>query len=209
MLIRNQHIDENCILGIWKISESKEELLALYPDSLQLKAEKHITNIKSEKRIAEWLAVRLMLFYLLNEEKIVYHKNDGKPYLMDNSYNISISHTNKYAAVLLHRFQKVGIDIEEISERVHKVASKFISENEFIDESQQSIHRLLHWSAKETLFKLIDVNEIDFKQHLHLEKFIPAEKGIITAYETKTSEKNQFNIFYEVHPEYVLTWSAY
>lgn len=207
MLIRNQHIDENCILGIWEITESKEELLALYPKNLQLKAAKHITKMKSEKRIIEWLSARLMLSILLNEEKMVYHKSDGKPYLMDNSYNISISHTNKYAAILLHRSKKIGIDIEEISERVHKVASKFISEDEFIDESQKSIHRLLHWSAKETLFKLMDVNEIDFKQHLHLDKFIPAEKGIITAYETKTDKKNLFNIFYEVYPTYVLTWS--
>jgi len=207
MLIRNQHIDENCILGIWEITESKEELLALYPKNLQQKAAKHITKMKSEKRIIEWLSVRLMLSILLNEEKMVYHKSDGKPYLMDNSYNISISHTNKYAAILLHRFKKIGIDIEEISERVHKVASKFISEDEFIDESQKSIHRLLHWSAKETLFKLMDVNEIDFKQHLHLDKFIPAEQGIITASETKTNEKKRFNIFYEVYPTYVLTWS--
>jgi len=103
--------------------------------------------------------------------------------------------------------KKVGIDIEEISERVHNVASKFISEDEFIDESQKSVHRLLHWSAKETLFKLMDVEEIDFKKHLRLDKFIPAKKGIITAQETKTNKKSRFNIFYEVHPTYVLTWS--
>ncbi|MFY9598321.1 MAG: 4'-phosphopantetheinyl transferase superfamily protein [Dysgonamonadaceae bacterium] len=207
MLIRNQHIDENCILGIWEITESKEELLALYPKNLQQEAIKHIRKMKSEKRIIEWLSVRLMLSLLLNEEKMVYHKNNGQPYLMDNSYNISISHTNKYAAILLHRHKKVGIDIEEISERVHNVASKFISEDEFIDESQKSVHRLLHWSAKETLFKLMDVEEIDFKKHLRLDKFIPAKKGIITAQETKTNKKSRFNIFYEVHPTYVLTWS--
>jgi hypothetical protein len=42
MLIRNQHIDENCILGIWEITESKEELLALYPKNLQQEAIKQI-----------------------------------------------------------------------------------------------------------------------------------------------------------------------
>lgn len=208
MLIRTEHISNNGVLGIWKITETKEELLQLIPNSLQEKTYNHIHTLKSEKRVLEWLSTRLMLQQLLrNDEKIILHKQDGKPYLFDTSHNISISHTDKYAAILLHETEKVGIDIEVRSERVKKVAYKFIAETEFVDESQQTIHQLLHWSAKETLFKLMDETEIDFKEHLHIKPFIPTEKGIIAAYETKTDKHQEYTLQYEVHPEYVLTWA--
>lgn len=207
MLIRKENIDDESVLGVWEITESKEELLALFPDTLKMKAENHVAKIRSEKRAAEWLSVRLMLFLLLQEEKIVYHRTDGRPYLSDDSFNVSISHTKAHAAVLLHKSKNVGIDIEETSDRVHKVAGKFISDDEYIHEPAKNAHLLLHWSAKETMFKLLSESEIDFKQHLHLEKFIPQEKGVITAHETRSASRHRFNINYEVHPEYVLTWA--
>lgn len=208
MLIRREQYSDGCILGIWKIAETVEQLLSLFPDGLKKRAERHIGRIRSEKRAAEWLSVRLMLFLLLEDEKIVRHLNDGRPYLTDGSYNISISHTKCYAAILLNKTKVVGIDIEEISDRVHRVSSKFISEDEYVYEPLSKVHMLLHWSAKETMFKMMEEREIDFKQHLHLTKFIPEEKGIIDAHETKTDHQTRFSIRYEVHPEYVLTWAT-
>lgn len=208
MLIRKEHINNGAILGVWEINESKEELLALYPNKLRAEALKYVTTtLKSEKRSTEWLSVRLMLYMILDDEKIIAHNSDGRPYLKDDSYNISISHTKKHAAILLHKTKKVGIDIEVTSDRVYKVAKKFISDNEYIHEENKRIHLLLHWSAKETMFKLMKETEIDFKLHLNLEKFIPQDKGIIHARETKTNKQTLFDIHYEVYPEYVLTWS--
>jgi phosphopantetheinyl transferase len=208
MLVRKENLSNGSLLGVWKMTESIEELLSMFPDSLVEKARKHAEGIKSEKRSIEWLSVRLMLYLLLNEEKIVHHHKDGRPYLTDNSYKISISHTHNHAAILLHPIKNVGIDIEEISDRVYKVASKFISDDEYIDPHQERIHLLLHWSAKETIFKLLEESEIDFKQHLHISKFLPGKSGTFQAAETKTSEERVFEISYEVHPEYVLTWTC-
>lgn len=208
MLIRKEHIDNGAILGIWEITESKEELLALYPTKLREEAYKYVTTtLKSEKRSTEWLSVRLMLYMILDDTKIIAHNSDGRPYLTDGSYYISITHTKKHAAILLHKTKRVGIDIEATSDRVYKVAGKFISDNEYIHEENKRIHLLLHWSAKETMFKLMKETEIDFKAHLNLEKFIPDAKGIIHARETKTNKQTIFEINYEVDPEYVLTWS--
>ena len=102
MLIRAEHIDSEGKLGVWEITETAQELLAFFPETLRERAAKHISGMRSEKRILEWLAVRLMLFQLSNEEKIVHHHRNGQPYLTDNSLHISISHTQNYAAILLH-----------------------------------------------------------------------------------------------------------
>lgn len=206
MLIRKEHTDHGGLLGIWKMDESREELLQLLPEHMRLDAVEHMKAIHSERRIIEWLSTRILLFMLLDEEKTILNRADGKPYLEDESHHISISHTKDYAAIYLHETHPIGIDIEIRSERVNKVAHKFIGDNEYIDPLQKTVHQLLHWSAKESMFKLMEESEIHFKHHLHIHPFTPAPKEIITATETKTNRNLTFKIDYEVHPDYVLTW---
>ena len=206
MLIRREHTDSGGLLGIWKMDESRERLLLLLPEYMRSNAVEHVKTIRSERRTIEWLSIRILLFMLLDEEKTILNRADGKPYLEDGTYHISISHTKDYAAIYLHETHPVGIDIEIRSERVKKVAEKFIADEEYIDPSQKTVHQLLHWSAKESLFKLMEENEIHFKHHLHIHPFTPTLQGIMTATETKTNLNRTFNIHYEVHPDYVLTW---
>lgn len=207
MLIRKEHTHNNGLLGIWHITETKEDLLCLFPDNSREKACSYIAAIKSEKRVLEWLSTRLMMHLLLDDdEKVVLHTKNGKPYVSDNSHKISISHTNNYAAILLHETLDVGIDIETHTDRVKKLANKFISEKEYIDESQKVVHQLLHWSAKETAFKLIHEAEIDFREHLYLQPFTPQQRGVIEVLETRTNRQQTYRLQYEVHANYVLTW---
>jgi len=208
MLIRKEHTDTSCLLGIWKMEESREELLKYFPEHLHPEAVAYTDSIRSRRRSIEWLSTRAMLFVLLNESKIIEYHPDGQPYLSDHSYHISISHTKEHAAILLHDSSRVGIDIEERSERVKKIASKFISEREYIDPSKKVIHQLLHWSAKESLFKLMNERGVDFKKHLHIHPFTPLKRGIMNATETKTDSSRTFRVQYEVHDEYVLTWCS-
>jgi phosphopantetheinyl transferase len=147
------------------------------------------------------------LVVLLDDPKKIQYKENGRPYLADGSYHISISHTKGFAAVLLHKTCEVGVDIEINSNRVNKIAGKFISEEEYIDDKHPVIHRLLHWSAKETLFKLMDKEGVDFRKDLHILPFTPCEKGILQAIVTTDQFLNRVRIHYEVSPDYVLTWT--
>ena len=208
MLLRKQHIDEDGLIGIRRITDNHQILLDSLPRTQQKLAGEYISKIRSERRIIEWLTTRVLLFELLGEEKIIGNRLDGRPFLLDNSYKISISHTKDYAAILLHKHYSVGIDVETISERVIKLADKFISEEEYIDPSQKVIHQLLHWSAKETMFKMMEEGEIDFKEHLHIQPFMPQEKGIFQSFESKTHQQKQFQIHYEILPDVVLTWAV-
>lgn len=199
MLIRKEKTDK-IIWGIWKIEEDIQSLLSALSDKSFTK------GISSDKRLREQTAVRVLLKNLLdNEEKQISYSANGKPYLSDGSFVISISHTKGYAAVILSKQGRTGIDIEYISEKVKRVQSKFISDKEYIDKSNETIHLLLHWCAKETMYKALGYTGVDLMHHLFVEKFIPKNSGIFKGYEKYTRSLIYFNIDYYVENDYVLT----
>lgn len=209
MLIRKEHISEDLLLGIRKISTNKDSLINMLPISQREVISAQIAKMRAESRIIEWLNTRVLLYELLGEEKTIYNHPSGRPFLNDKSYRISISHTHGYVAMLLSSKYYVGIDIETISARISKVTDKFISSEEYISSSNKIIHQLLHWSAKETIFKILKEGDIDFKEHLRIFPFEPGVKGVFDAKEYKTLKEKEFKINYEVFEDAVLTWTIY
>ncbi|MBF6597370.1 MAG: 4'-phosphopantetheinyl transferase superfamily protein [Fermentimonas sp.] len=206
MLVRKEYFNNGGLMGIWKMDESIHELINLFPPEAKVDAEKSINNIGSNRRTLELLTTRILLLELLGRATVILNQDDGKPYLDDNSNHISISHTKGYVAILLHKSCYVGIDIETISNRVENIAHRFISDKEYINLEQKIIHLLLHWSTKECLYKILNEQGVDFKKQLYVTPFEPSSSGIIEAQESKTHAKQTFELNYEVHPTYVLTW---
>lgn len=193
--------------GVWKMDESVNILLGQLPEREYY--EREVQRFAAPHRRLEWLSVRALLFRLLGEHKEVCYLPSGKPYLADYSYFISISHTKGYVAVILSDKVSVGIDIEQYGQRVHRVAHKYMREDEpvrlYKEDAAWSL--LLHWSAKEVMFKCMDTDEVDFRRHLHIEPFELQEQGDFTAHEYRTERKRCFWIHYLLHPEFVMTWN--
>lgn len=206
MLIRIEFLNKDCVLGIWKMTETRDELFNMLSSINQEKAHQYLSNIKSKKRVLEWLSSRLLLQLLTNDDKTIEYTNQGQPILSDQSFQISISHSKDYAVVLLHRHKKVGVDIENYSNRILKIENRFISKNEYVDPNNRTLHLILHWCAKETLYKLMNSTEIVFKEHLHIDPFQIQDKGLIKARETFTQSETSFDIHYEVNPHFVIAW---
>ena len=193
--------------GIWKIEESSDELLSLldrrewYLPFLQ--------QHRQEGRRKEWLAVRVLLKALLGREARIGYLEHGTPYLPGESLHISVSHTRGYAAVLLSETPFPGIDIEYISERVKKISTRFMSEGELgqVDPSRETVHMLLHWSGKETLFKALQEQEVDFRGDLHIRPFLHSDAGTFEAYETRTLARREYVLNYRVTDDFVVTYS--
>lgn len=166
---------------------------------------------KSEHRRQEWLAVRVLLYTLLGDEKEIGYRSNGKPYLTDASASIGISHTQGYVAVILGQpDREVGIDIEQYGERVRQVAPRFMRDDEV-----PSFYRntdvwslLLHWSAKETIFKCLNASEVDFRSHIRLFPFPVDEAGVFLAEEYRTLARRRFAIHYHLFPDFVLTFTT-
>jgi len=199
--------DETSMVYVIPLQEDSESLLSY----LSLK-DRYLPTISkmTENRKREWLAIRVLLKKILGEEKEILYNSLGKPYLSDNSFFISISHTKGYAAIILNKENEVAIDIEKISSRVENIRKRFVNEEEekALSKNNERIHLLLHWSAKESLFKWLGVENVDFKTHLHICPFEPTI-GLwsnFEAYETRTNQQNRYKINYFVHEDFVLTY---
>ena len=96
--------------------------------------------------------------------------------------NISISHSSDFIAIIISE-KKVAIDIEKISNKPLKIKHKFISNNDNISENK--MEATLAWSAKETVYKLHQQGEIDFKKDINIQKIDTIKKQIHTTFQKK------------------------
>lgn len=199
---------DELVVGIWKVNETVDQLKVMLPDSLAY--EPDLLKLKSEKRILEKLAVRVLLKELCGEEKRIAYLSSGKPYLVDKSAFVSFSHTSGYVAVAIHPKKEVGIDIEQYGTRVQRLFQRFVREDEIpsIKAGDEVYALLLHWSAKETMFKLMEQADVDFLEHLRIWNFQPEGSGSMDAVEYRTEKRQSFHINYETHPDYVLTYAC-
>jgi phosphopantetheinyl transferase len=62
--------------------------------------------------------------------EIDYNAN-GKPFLVNSKEYISISHSRNFIGILKAPFD-VGLDIEEINERITKIKNRFLNEDELL-----------------------------------------------------------------------------
>lgn len=195
-------------VGIWKMEETTEEMWSLLQHQAWYQLE--FSRLKAEQRQKEWLATRLLLKEMLGHEAIIYHHPNGAPYLSETEKKqISISHTKDFVAIMLTDVTHIaGIDIEYRSERVRKVRSRFLNaeEEQFIDLAHETEHLLICWCAKETLYKIINRQEVDFCRHLHIQPFSYAEQGTLIAVDTCSESPKHVVLQYRVEKDFVITW---
>ena len=156
-------------IAIWSISETYDALVLFLNNPSFLKDIQNLA-LKSELRIKQKLAAGILLQHLLNENIELIYDELGKPHLKNHDGHISISNTKELVAVIYHPTNTVGIDIEIPSERILKIAPKFVNEQE-----QKWMHQsgataffncFIIWCVKESVFKLIGGGGIDFKEHI-------------------------------------------
>lgn len=200
-------------IGIWKMEEDEAQLLSRLPAAVSMGVER----FTAPHRRQEWLSVRLLLLTMLSRQggcndsdALIGYTAAGAPYLLDRSRALSISHTKGYVAVALAPWgSRPGLDIEQWGERVLKVASRFLREDEEapLYEGSHVAALLLHWSAKEALFKSLEQQEaVDFKAHLRIFPFEMATEGRFVAQEYRTPLQRRYSLSYRLFPDFVLTW---
>ena len=196
-LINISTLPSGSLLGLWHIRESIEELLVLYP-SLSFLYES-IKSHGSKSRIIEKLAVHALLIEMTGQRDIIVgHNSDGRPFV--DGWNISISHTKGFASVILSRSNEVAVDIEYISDRVSKMVSKFVREDEQAD---NLIQQLITWCTKETVYKYYSSQHLDFFD-IRLLPFSPSTSGKVVVDNLRGNTSISVN--YVVTTDYILTY---
>jgi hypothetical protein len=156
-------------IAVWSISETYDELVLFLNNESFLKEIQNL-GLKSVLRINQKIAAGILLQHILKENIQLYYDELGKPHLKNHAGFISISNTKDTVAVIYHPKKTVGIDIEFPSERIVKIAPKFlnIQEQHWINNSNTPFYKncFIVWCVKESLFKLIGGGGIDFKDHI-------------------------------------------
>ena len=188
--------------GIWKMDEDENRLKNILE-------QKFVAPQKNPGKRMEFLSVRALAKWMDIDPMSIEYLSSGRPYLKNSKTAISISHTKGYVAVMLSDdIVNIGTDIEQRSDRVQKVAHKFMHPEELENISELSCSRplalLLHWSAKESLFKAIPDEGVDFAKDLRILKFsAPSERGRFMGKALRSGMA--FQIDYRVENEFVFT----
>ncbi len=146
-------------MAVWERTETLAQLNVLYGNNEITDAS--FIRINNEFRKAEWLTVRILLRQLVGEKVNIEYEPTGKPYLKGIDKNIAITHSKYHVGILIADHCIPGLDIEHISDRVGKVAHKFLTNFEQTWCTTQLLQTAA-WSAKESVFKMVGQG-LDFK----------------------------------------------
>lgn len=200
-LFLNEEIFPDVRLGIWAISEPSDDFWALSPYVESSRSEFNALY-KSEQRKCEVLAVRLLIKEIIGDNVQLLHQDNGMPYL-SSGMNISISHTRGFAVIIVSHSKQVSVDIEYFSNRIERIRSKFMRDDE---NASSQVKLLMHWCAKETMYKLFPEDNLTFNKMQLLSVDGNDSTGIITA---KNIFRNRnVSVYYRTFCNCLLTYAV-
>ena len=205
-LYLKKELENEAVIGVWQITETEEELKEL--SSTPSDEMEEISFIRSESLRKQRLAVRALLNTMFDDKVYLSHHDNGKPYIENNPINISITHTAKYVAVILHEEENVGIDIESLDRDFSVVEKKALSEDEIddLEDDKRNEQLAIYWCAKEAIFKLLSRYNVDFAEQIEVERFRPRGEGELEATFTYKDEEEEFDLEYITFDRHVLVW---
>ena len=170
-----QHqINDDTRMGVWKIEETEEFFKGNVP------LHREVTH--PHKRL-QHLAGRFLLQYLFPDfpYQLIEIADTRKPFLPGDPFHFSISHCGDYAAAIVSKNKRVGIDIEIPVEKIGRIMYKYLTakEHEIFNlvpgaENDSTIMSFdeptLLWSAKESVFKWYGSGGVDFRKQIQLLK---------------------------------------
>lgn len=203
-----QDIDECTKLAVWKITETEEFFLSEVP------LQRTITH--PQKRL-QHLAGRYLLKHLFPDFplSLIRIADTRKPFLHDEAYHFSISHCGDFAAAIVSKTKRVGVDIELVTPAVQRVEHKFLNSREMLDTEYLTdaggatkLQKLtIMWSCKEAVYKWWSFGGVDFAADIQLSPFYMRQEGSVSVQFLKDrniSLQLQFKLF----EGFCLAWVA-
>lgn len=205
-LLFKEYVKPGCLLGIW---ETSEDFITLYSGlSLSEDEIRTLNSFGNYSRKLEWLTVRSLLNDLLGRKVKIHYNGKRKPFLDDGRFNISISHSNRLTSVLMSREHRVGIDMEHMTGKITGLSDKFLSpkEQSAVSKDKAKYHIYLYWCAKEALYKICDMQKLNFKKDILIDPFEPRDNGTLTGRVINSSVNEEFQLEYFRYGDYSVVW---
>ncbi len=227
-------------IAVWEITETEKELLNILAQDEEDRDQEleEISLYKSEQARREKLSVLCLVQELFREPSPEFpvgpvhigHHENGSPYIENDSTRISITHTNRFSAVIIHPSEEVGIDIESIRRDFTAVEKRALNDDEREDlvekdESdpeqmeERNTQLAIYWCAKEALYKRMDRTHVDFSKDMEVDRFSVRDEGeidvvfkypknehILDEDGNEQNEEEEFEMQYEVFEDHVMVW---
>ena len=195
--------NDSLLCKLWRIDDSEDIMdpnNELNSDDYQIFLSRKANHMKRQ-----FLASR-KLIALVDPDLRVTYKND-MPFLSDNR-NISISHSESIATILISEKNGIGVDIERINKKVHSIKSKFLNQKEinYLRGDEETRMLTKAWTAKEAIYKALRKPGIIFSENILLEEFNNEAKSGIGKF-ISSDQETIFKLYFYDLDDYCLTIS--
>ncbi|GAA4759830.1 MULTISPECIES: 4'-phosphopantetheinyl transferase family protein [Flavobacterium] len=205
-LFKTIRINNDTTIFLWKITEDYNELFCQV--SLKDTSLARMEKMKSESHQKGFLSIRMLLQHCgYNDFDLIYDKL-GKPHLKDGKH-ISISHSFDFSAIALSN-QNIGIDIEQVKEKVLRIAPRFMEmwHLENLSEVDQMKKATVIWGTKEAIFKIKNEVGISFPDHIFEKPFSLSDKKCKAELHFNSCIEN-FDVSFEEAENYILVCASH
>lgn len=203
-LFYQQDINQDTRLAVWEIREDE----SFFMEKVSMRRE-----IAHPHKRLQHLAGRYLLVHLFPDfpAELIEIADTRKPFLPDEQYHFSISHCGSFAAAIVSRTERVGIDVELLTPRVEKIKHKFLHPDELQMVDQATINRIqlltLLWSAKEAMFKWWGRGDVDFSEVLRILEMPVNREGKFSSKFHKTNHNTLLTIHYKIFEDLNVAWT--
>ena len=202
-LLNDLNPNASLLCKSWRIEESEfimDPKNELSLNDYQLFLKKKVKQLKSQ-----FLASRKLITLVDSDLKVTY--KEDIPLLSDNR-NISISHSENIATILISENKGIGIDVERINKKVHSIKSKFLNEKEihYLSGYKETRNLTKAWTAKESIYKAVRMPGIIFSENILIEEFNNESKTGIGKF-ISTNQEKKFKLYFYDLDNYCLTIS--
>lgn len=185
-------LPDNTQLLVWHITET--ETLLRKEIRLTKSCRYRLSNMRSDIHRRGFLSVRHLLKiagYTANE---LSYDAFGKPHLSDQK-QISISHSFEYAAVAIGD-KPLGLDIEKVRPKVHRIASKFLHPSEMSPNATDT-WRTTQWCMKEAAYKALGKKGISFLENIRTSQMDTENPLATVTFQNTTTVLKNWLYFWE------------
>ncbi|MBX7204040.1 MAG: 4'-phosphopantetheinyl transferase superfamily protein [Bacteroidia bacterium] len=200
------HLSNECKLAVWQVTESAGELMNLLPEFVEEDGLRK--PIPNELLYRQRLASRILLSRMLQSDSIRLGRAGVKrTILIQPQAELSISHAGRFAAVMVSKQKRCGVDIEEIHPRIARIAPRFMNEQEwnYLRHPEDFQMLMLLWSVKETVFKYGQDEDVEFKTDIICAPFTIADEGKVTVKFSSQGISEELTVDYTLFENYILT----
>lgn len=207
MAIYKEYQWEHFQLLIWKLEEVEE--LPIKPEELSEPDQKKWQRIKNPQRRLEFLGARAALAELLGHSPKLSFSDSGAPQIGSHQ-GVSLTHNRDYAAAMISKNYRVGIDLEAYRPQMAQLKTRFLSQQELnsLGKDDENLQKLSsYWCAKESLIKLLDAPELDLRKQIRISPFHLGKSATSKALIKKSGKQLILPLYFKLEKDFCLCFS--